>query len=675
MVDPEGQPDSRSEPAAASPDAAPAPGSDAARNEAAAPGSDAARDEAAAASPDAAPPPDAAPGSWPAIGYWVARSRPAGPPPPPPTPAWTKAYELPSARQVVSSGLQLAVASSAAIRRASIYIGLLSLGAFGPATIMILIGIGRLMSDPGTADTLTSDPSLIFIEQPELMGPLLLIYLLVILGILLLVAISVDAQGIAISLLGATASDRPMRLREAITRARQVFWRLLGAGLLVGVVSSIATFIVAIPFLRPFDTNQGVTFIASMIGTLLVTPFAFAAAGIVLGDVGPIEALRRSMTLFRARPRIALVVTLFTLVTSAIQTFAIGAGADVAIRVAEFLHLGLDQGGPSAILTAVVVLAFIVAYGSLTVTIAAIVAAPQVAGFLGLTFYSGGLDRARIPEGAAPRGFRWVTLPMLASMIGLALIAALGLPTITDFQPRAASPVLAFLRSASEPHAELISPFGTPVVVEDPAGDHGAGAASSADILAADMAGLYEIPGWMLDDVFPCGSTGVACGDSEGSGSPALDQGALLFVQRMAAAPPQVPDGPHAEWGPMVRIPGYVGAPEVAGRRFEGANHRFVTELDGGRFTLRQHIYEDGSWVEYFTSARSAWRGDLLVTLVPLENIADEPSAWDAYASVRNLQAPADDNVRPADGEVIELELMPWIDFFSTDFGAPAFGP
>jgi hypothetical protein len=125
----------------------------------------------------------------------------------------------------------------------------------------------------------------------------------------------------------------------------------------------------------------------------------------------------------------------------------------------------------------------------------------------------------------------------------------------------------------------------------------------------------------------------------------------------------------------MVRIPGYVGAPELAGKRFEGANHRFVTELDGGRFTLRQHIYEDGSWVEYFTSARSAWRGDLLVTLVPLENIADEPSAWDAYASVRNLQAPADDNVRPADGEVIELELMPWIDFFRTDFGAPSFGP
>lgn len=661
MVDHEGQSDDRLE-GAPSPDAAHAPSPDAVT-------------DATALTPDIGADAGKAADSWPAVGYWVARSQPAGPPPPPPPPVWTKTYELPSAQQVVSSGLQLAVASSAAIRRASIYIGLLALGAFGPATILMLLGIGRLMTDPGTADTLTSDPSLIFVEQPELMGPLFLIYLLVILGVLLLVAISVDAQAIAISLLGATAAERPMRLREAIARARQVFWRLLGAGLLVGVVSSIATFIIAIPFLRPFDTNQGITFIASMIGTLLVTPFAFAAAGIVLGDVGPIEALRRSMSLFRARPRIALVVTLFTLVTSAIQTFAIGAGADVAIRVGEFLHLGLDQGGPSAILTAALVLAFIVAYGSLTVTIAAIVAAPQVAGFLGLTFYSGGLDRARVPDGVQPRGFRWVTLPMLASMIGLAIIAGLGLPTIIDFQPRAASPVLAFLRTAAAPHDEFISALDTPIVVEDPAGDHGAGAANAADILSADMAGLYVIPDWMLDDVFACGSAGVACGARVGSGSLPLDQGALLFVQRMAAAPAQVPDGPHTEWGPMVRIPGYVGAPELAGSQFEGANHRFITELDGGHLTIRKFVYEDGSWVEYFTSARSAWRGDLLVTLVPLENIADEPSAWDAYASVLSFQTPADDNVRPTDGEVIEIDLLPWVAFFGMGVAAPTLEP
>jgi len=169
--------------------------------------------------------------------------------------------------------------------------------------------------------------------------------------------------------------------------------------------------------------------------------------------------------------------------------------------------------------------------------------------------------------------------------------------------------------------------------------------------------------------VFKCGSSGVACGDDGGETPVELEVGALLFVQRMAAAPAQVPGGPHAEWGPMVRIPGLVGAPALAGERFEGANYRWETDLDGTRLRIRQFVYEDGSWVEYFTSARSAWRGDLLVTIVPLENVSDQPTAWDAYASGRNPQA--EDNVRPADGEVIEVEFVPWIDFLGADPFAP----
>ena len=151
------------------------------------------------------------------------RSTPASP-----APTWTRAYDLPSARRVVSSGLQLAVDASKPIRRASIYIGLLALGAFGPTVVLLLIGIAKLLSEPGMVDTFTNDPSSLFVSHPEIIGPILLLYVLVLVGFLLLIAISVDAQAIAISILAGRASDRPVLLFEAITRARQVFWRLIG---------------------------------------------------------------------------------------------------------------------------------------------------------------------------------------------------------------------------------------------------------------------------------------------------------------------------------------------------------------------------------------------------------------------------------------------------------------
>lgn len=352
----------------------------------------------------------------------------------PAAPNWTRTYETPTARKVVSSGLQLAVDATASIRRASIYIGLLALGAFGPAVLLLLLAIGRLLGNPDTAALIARDPSRLLYEHPQIAEPFLYIYILLITGIILLGAISIDAQAMAIAILGGQAADRPLRIREAIIRARQVFWRLAGAGFLVGLAATVVTLVVTLPFVKPFQTNTGLRFVGSMVGALLVTPFAFAGTGIVLGDVGVTETLRRSLTLFRARPRIALVVTLFTLLTSAIQTFAIGAGADAAQRVGELMHLGLDQGGVQVILTAVIVLAFIVAFGSLTFTIAAIVAAPQVTGFLGLTYFSGGLDRARIPAGAPSPRLLWVSVPMLITMAGLLVLAILGLPTITDVQ-------------------------------------------------------------------------------------------------------------------------------------------------------------------------------------------------------------------------------------------------
>ena len=579
-----------------------------------------------------------------------------------PAPSWTRAYELPSARKVVSAGLQLALGSNVALRRASIYIGLLSLGAFGPAAILLLIGLARLLNDPATAGTLTGDnPTLILFEQPELAGPLTLLYVVGIVGIILLIAISIDAEAIAISLLGGSASESPVRLTDAVARARQTFWRLFWSGLLVGLTSALISFVIALPFLRPYDTNQGISFIATMVATLAVSPFAFAATGIVLGDAGAIETLRRSVRLFRARPRIALVVTLFTLVTSAIQTLALGSGADLVFRVADFFHLG--EGGAALILPGILVLAFIVAFGSLTFTIAAIVAAPQVSAFLGLTFYSAGLDRARTPAGGPPRRVRWVSIPMSIVMVTLGLVVVLGIPAIASFKPRAASPLLAFLLDSAADGGAQITALGIAASVEDPADDvRGPAGAPWLDILLGDAGWLPSVPTWLMAE-FRCGTPGVTC-SSGGSDDAAFGGGAVLYLQRMAAGPETVPAGHIAEWGPTFAVQGEAHLSALTDLQFSGATQVYLTRRQSTTLELIRLQGGAGALADRSTDARSRWIGTDLITIVPGGELLDLPEFWDVYAGERTSSTSATslDTLRPDDGAA----LLPFV-------GAPMF--
>ncbi len=270
---------------------------------------------------------------------------------------------------------------------------------------------------------------------------------------------------------------------------------------------------------------------------------------------------------------------------------------------------------------------------------------------------------------------------MFGSMVVLIVVGALGLQAIYAFEPRLASPALAFLRTSAEPHDEQVSAFGGSLAVEDPLGDHGVGAAGAggavvaggaADILAADIAGIYYIPEWLYEDVFKCGAIGVACGHAALTGTAEDDIGGFVFVQRMATPRPSIPDGAHREWGPMVRVTDLAPAPEYAGAQFEGANYRFITELDGTSLRMRGYSFE-GTWNEFQTAARSAWRDDLLVTIVPFDDLSGDPSAWNAYASAREGAANADDNVRAADGKVIEIGDLPWIEIFDPNFVWPDF--
>jgi hypothetical protein len=555
-------------------------------------------------------------------------------------PAWTRAYELPSARKVVYAGLQLAAGSSVSIRRASIYIGLLALGAFGPAAILVLIGLAKLLSDPGTAATLESNPMQLLFEQPDLSGPITLIATVASVGLVLIVAISIDAKAIAIAMLGGAASDQAMTFPEAVRRARQSFWRLLWSGILVGLVSYAITLALAWPFLRPFDTNQGITFIASMIATLAVTPFAFASAGIVLGDAGAIDTLRRSYRLFRARPRIALVVTLFTLVSAAIQTFAFSGGADVASRVATFFHVG--EGPTSLILPGILVFALIVAFGSLTFTIAAIVAAPQVAAFLGLTFYSAGLDEARTPAGSRPRRVRLVSIPMSVVMVGLAVVAVLEIPRITGFQPRVGSQLVAVLRETAQERGAFMTALGKAATIDDPRVDLlGAdGGSPAADLVAAEAGWFLDTPAWLLD-AFDCAAPDVTC-SADGSTDTRFGEGALVFFQRMAEEPSVLPSDRVGEWGPILAVGSSLRASGYRDLQYPGASHAFITRRSGGRDELVLVRYTNRAIFEtQTTGARSLWVGADLVTLVPISELGDESVSWDLYAG--DLAADASD--------------------------------
>jgi len=354
-----------------------------------------------------------------------------GPPPeapPPPNPIASPAFELPTARAVVTFGLSLAYRTSGELRRASIYLGLLTLALLGPPIVFLVEFIAhfRLLDDGAFATYFTGG-----VPDPVLVQSLLVLYAVGLVAFLGWYAAAIDGQLIAVSLLAANETDRVYTLRDATIRARQVFWRMIRGILLRGLAGFLVNLVIVavLGALFPAAAGTASSVIVSVIGVLVLAPFGYLATGIVLGDVGALEALKRSVALARARPRIAIVVALFTLITAAIQLFGLAAGLDLFGRVADFIHLGLEGGAVALAMTILGILVLVTAFGSLSLTIGAIVSAPQVAAFLGLTFYSAGLDRVRDVPADAPR-FRWVTRPMLACIVVGALGSAYGIAAL-----------------------------------------------------------------------------------------------------------------------------------------------------------------------------------------------------------------------------------------------------
>jgi len=264
-----------------------------------------------------------------------------------------------------------------------------------------------------------------------------------------LIALSVDSQIMSMLILGGHLVGRPVTLPQAVRHARARFWPVLRASFLVGTPTTILNALVG-RILEPYlgVNSEGPALLASAVTTFIMLPFVYVASAVIVGEVGAIEAAKRSIVLQRARWQLAVLIALFGAAIGYITFFALLSGGDILGRVGTTLGLGFDRGLPGVIATIVVIVAAIVALGSLTFTVTALASAPQVVAFLALTNYAGGIERARatpaVPDEAgralpapgwtttpAPR-FRWISGPMLVSMMTGALIAIVGLIDVAN---------------------------------------------------------------------------------------------------------------------------------------------------------------------------------------------------------------------------------------------------
>ena len=327
---------------------------------------------------------------------------------------------IPGAWATLGGGLDLSLSANRQLRGASVYIGLLTLALVGPFVIIVLAFAASQGGFGWLEDMLLGiEPDLIPVD-PSVATYLVISALVATAGFFV---IGIESQIIAAAILGGRALGRPMTLQESLHRSRQVFWRVVGASLLVGFLLVLPNIVLNYVLSQAFDpTSEAPTVIATAIGALLAAPFAYIVTGIVLGDVGAGEAVRRSTRLARARWRLAIAVTSVGAIMAYIQLFATGAGVDILTRLGGMLHLGFDSSGGTIALS-LVVLTGVLAVGSLTFTLTALRDSPQVVAFVGMTGYGAGLDRSRRSEGASGR-VRWVSVPMRVG-IGIGALVAL----------------------------------------------------------------------------------------------------------------------------------------------------------------------------------------------------------------------------------------------------------
>lgn len=354
---------------------------------------------------------------------------PAGPDAEPSAPALQPPVPAPSVestRRLLGASFDLLTRASDDMRRASFYIGLVVLGTVGPfAVASFAFGVVSVhRTDREVTQLLRSS----FGAWYGLLGFLA--------GCGLAVA-AVESRTMAAAILGGNLVRQPVTVREALARSRMVFWRAIVASIILGVPVYIAQAALDAALASALGAQTDVSLVSSVVVAAVVgAPLAYLLSGIVLGDVDPFEAARRSLRVFRARKLAAALVAVFETVAVLLVVLGLGAGLDIALRVFDALGLGTDSGTAGLILITIGVGVGTFALGTLIYTALAISVAPQVVMFVGLTHATIGLDHVRAGGDRDPssiatgrRPFRWLTIPMriafIVALIGVVAAVAI----------------------------------------------------------------------------------------------------------------------------------------------------------------------------------------------------------------------------------------------------------
>ncbi len=328
-------------------------------------------------------------------------------------------------RGLLGRSLELIRDAAPDLRRGALLVGLQFLGLLGPILVLVAVGVARL-----------PDPTILFGEGPpgppapadaELVG-------LVGLGILITLAggtaLAIESRAIGLALVGARAAGRRLSLRAALRRSRQSFWRLVGLAVLVELPLSLVGTLVGEGLAGP--EARGSLLAAALgfvVALALQLPIAYAGGAIVVGGLGLRAALRDSVRLVIAAPRLVPLVVAVGGAAQVLLVLALNGGLELVGLVADVADLGLTGEPPRTFATLALLLGLSSAVGSLLFSVTCLAVAPQAV-VVALERSAPGLAPSVLGEDADST--RWLSLPMAFGIATVVIVSVVGIENVVS---------------------------------------------------------------------------------------------------------------------------------------------------------------------------------------------------------------------------------------------------